>query len=212
MTTPILGLDELSAAQAQPHVVVNANVRALEAISPLIVLAIIDDPTTGQAVDGARYIVGEGAGDFLDQDGKIAYYADGWHFLEMPEGATAWVQDVEFKYRYTGSAWVPNIAAREISSTSGSIQVGDNEGVIETTSSSAVSIEVPTSDDLPVGFSVLIQQIGTGQVSLSAAGGTTILCPSALTPAAREQYSTITLRKRTSTTWIVGGDLAEATS
>lgn len=94
MTTPILGLTELAAAQSQPEVVVNAAVRGLEAVTQLVVLDITTAPPTG-AAEGDRYIVDiGGVDDFTGHDEDVAYYSGGWHFFTPLPGWRAYVQGV----------------------------------------------------------------------------------------------------------------------
>lgn len=104
MTTPILGLTELEPSQSQPHVVVNAALRALEAAVQISVISITDTPP-GSPSDGDRYIVDDGGtGDWAGQDGKVAYYSGGWQFLTPQAGWLAFVQSLDATYQYTGGS------------------------------------------------------------------------------------------------------------
>jgi hypothetical protein len=53
MTTPILDMDELAAAQSQPEVIVNAALRTLEAAMQISALGYQNDPP-GSPVEGDR--------------------------------------------------------------------------------------------------------------------------------------------------------------
>jgi ribosomal protein L24 len=79
--------------------------------------------------------------------------------------------------------------------------------VIEVDSSSATTITIPTNATLawPVGASVDILQIGTGQVTIAAAGGVTLN----FTPGnkLRTRWSSCTIMKRGTDSWILYGDL-----
>lgn len=214
MTTPILQLDEWQQGQSQPHVPVNTAIRWLELFSRLSVLSATETtPPSGSAVsDGDAYIVPTGAtGDWADQDGKIAMFlGTAWAFKEAPLGSFAWVVDTETQYRQIASlTWTATLKARTISATTGSLQLSDMDSVVETTNSSAVTLTVPANASVafPVGSTVIVRQIGAGQVNLSAEGGVTLQVPSALNAVSREQYSVIALSKRATNTWIVSGDL-----
>jgi hypothetical protein len=79
--------------------------------------------------------------------------------------------------------------------------------VIEVDSSSATTITIPTNATLawPVGASVDILQVGTGQVTIAAAGGVTLN----FTPGnkLRTRWSSCTIMKRGTDSWILYGDL-----
>ena len=80
---------------------------------------------------------------------------------------------------------------------------------IEMNSSSALNFTVPANATVAFDLGVVIEvcQMGTGQVTLVAAGGVTLLTPSSLTT--RAQYSTVSIRQSQSAvnTWVVSGDL-----
>lgn len=114
MTTPILGLTEVANAQSQPHVPINAATRALEVFGQIVAATIGDTAPPGSPADGDTYIPGDGAsGDWAGHDWEVAYYSDGWLFLEPREGWKAFVVDDETTYRYTTDSppWVDDSAA-----------------------------------------------------------------------------------------------------
>lgn len=78
--------------------------------------------------------------------------------------------------------------------------------VIEANSASAITLTVPTnaSDPFPVGTVLTIIRIGAGEVTIAASGGVTI--NSALGLKLRAQFSSVTLRKRATDTWLLTGD------
>lgn len=107
MTTPIAGLTELIAAQSQPHVPVNAAMRALEILGQLTAASITSDPP-GSPTDGLMVIVGEDpTGYFENHRGHIAYYAGGWKFLTPRNGWLAYVQNQSAYYTYDGGSPFP---------------------------------------------------------------------------------------------------------
>jgi hypothetical protein len=92
------------------------------------------------------------------------------------------------------------------SGTSYTLVLGDMFKVIETTSSSSVSVTVPPNSSVafPVGTVVEVAQLGTGVVTVVQGSGVTINTPGTLV--LRAQYSNVVLRKRASDTWVLAGD------
>lgn len=106
MTTPILGMDELAAAQSQPEVIVNAAFRALEAAIQISALGYQNDPP-GSPSEGDRYLVGDTpTGAWTGHAEEIAYYSGGWQFLEPLPGWRAYVLG-DSEYLYEESDWDP---------------------------------------------------------------------------------------------------------
>jgi hypothetical protein len=87
------------------------------------------------------------------------------------------------------------------------LALSDNTNLVEMDSSSANTITVPSDSAVafPVGASVDIFQRGTGQTTLVAGSGVTLLYTPGLKLRAR--YSAATAIKRSANTWIVTGDL-----
>ncbi len=79
---------------------------------------------------------------------------------------------------------------------------------LEMTASAGTSvITVPSdaSDNFPVGSVIQIIRVGAGEVQVTASAGATV--NNALGSRLRAQWSTATLRKRASNTWLLSGDL-----
>src|SRR5688572_19878049 len=106
MTTPILGLEELEDSQSQPHVEVNAAIRALEVLGSPIRVADKDLATPpGSPEEGDRYIVaGSPTDDWVGQDNNIAYYSGGWQFLTAETGWLAYVADEDSYYQFVAGS------------------------------------------------------------------------------------------------------------
>lgn len=106
MTTPVLGLTELEAAQSQPEVPINAALRILEAIGQLRALDIVTEPPASPD-DGDRYIVMEpSTGDFAGHETEYALrVGTAWVFLQPAAGWLCWVDayDSHVIYRTSGS-------------------------------------------------------------------------------------------------------------
>jgi hypothetical protein len=85
--------------------------------------------------------------------------------------------------------------------------IGDEGNVIEMDSSSSNTVTIPpaSSVDFAIGSAIDIFQKGTGQTSIVAGAGVTVLNTPGLKLRAR--YSMATLIKRDTNTWIVSGDL-----
>ncbi len=79
--------------------------------------------------------------------------------------------------------------------------------VLEVNSSSATTITIPANADLawPVGASMDILQTNTGQVTVAGAAGVTVNATPGLK--LRTRWSSCTIMKRATNTWIVYGDL-----
>lgn len=111
MTTPILGMDELAAAQSQPEVIVNAALRALEAAMQISAIGYQNDPP-GSPAEGDRYLVGDTpTGAWVGHAQEVAYYSGGWQFLEPLPGWRAYVIDDDEEYIFAegspGDHWEP---------------------------------------------------------------------------------------------------------
>lgn len=84
--------------------------------------------------------------------------------------------------------------------------LADADTVIEVNSATGKTVTVPPNSSVafPVGTVVQVCQYGAGQVTLAPGAGVTLRQASSLTT--RAQYSTVTLRKRATDEWVVGGD------
>ncbi len=76
------------------------------------------------------------------------------------------------------------------------------------TGSSAGACTIDTSASWVAGEQVLLRQVGTGALSVTAGSGVTINVPDGHTAAARAQGSTLALVYAGSDTWDLTGDLA----
>lgn len=87
------------------------------------------------------------------------------------------------------------------------LALADNTNLVEMNSSSANTVTIPSDSAVafPVGSAIDIFQRGTGQTTLVAGSGVTLLYTPGLKLRAR--YSAATVIKRSANTWIVTGDL-----
>lgn len=83
----------------------------------------------------------------------------------------------------------------------------DSAKLVEMGSSSAITLTVPNNDTVafPVGSQVTVVQTGTGQVTFTGAAGVTVNATPGLK--LRTQWSSGSLLKRGTNTWVVFGDL-----
>lgn len=103
---------------------------------------------------------------------------------------------------------VPSISS--FVSKTGSYVLDDlslRDNIIEVNSSSPTTVTIPLDSSLnfPVGASLDVIQIGTGEVTIAAAVGVTVNSTPGLK--LRTQWSSCTLLKRSANTWLVYGDL-----
>jgi hypothetical protein len=78
--------------------------------------------------------------------------------------------------------------------------------MVEVSNTSAITVTIPTNASVafPVGSSITILQTNTGQITVSPASGVTLN----YTPGNkfRAQWSSATLMKRATDTWVLFGD------
>jgi hypothetical protein len=85
----------------------------------------------------------------------------------------------------------------------------DVSKAVEITSSSARTVTIPPNSSVafPVGTIIEIAQLGTAQVTVAAGSGVTLHSAGSLVKT-RVQYSTCSIRKQATNTWLLAGDLA----
>ena len=86
--------------------------------------------------------------------------------------------------------------------------LAERDSMIEMNSASATTLTVPTNATVawPVGTSIDVLRVGAGAVDVAAAGGVTINATPGLK--LRAQWSSATLIKRATDTWVLVGDLS----
>jgi hypothetical protein len=85
--------------------------------------------------------------------------------------------------------------------------LADKNKMVELNNSSAITVTVPTNGTaaFDIGTTIYLTQLGTGQVTVAAAGGVTLnFTPGTKT---RAQWSQAMLLKRSTDSWILSGDL-----
>jgi uncharacterized membrane protein len=90
--------------------------------------------------------------------------------------------------------------------TSYTLALTDTQNMVEVSNTSAITVTVPanTSVAFPIGSSITILQTNSGQITVSPAAGVTLN----YTPGNkfRAQWSSATLMKRATDTWVLFGD------
>jgi hypothetical protein len=101
------------------------------------------------------------------------------------------------------------IAATTQAGASYTLVLGDAGTCVEGTSASAQTFTIPphSSVALAVGTVIEVFQFGSGQITVAAGAGVTLLSDGAKVATAG-QYATISLRQRTTNVWVLAGDLA----
>jgi hypothetical protein len=115
---------------------------------------------------------------------------------------------VEFSDGTQTKQGVPSITSIILKTGSYTLtNLSERDSVIEVSSTSPTTITIPTNTVVayPVGTSIDIFQTNTGQVTIAGDSGVTVNATPGLK--LRTQWSTATLFKRDTNTWIVYGDL-----
>lgn len=101
------------------------------------------------------------------------------------------------------------VAINSQTGTTYTLAASDQNKAVECNNASSITVTVPLNSSVafPIGSIVEIMQLGAGQITIAGASGVTIQCAS-VNLKTRAQYSIITLRKRDTDTWVLGGDLA----
>ncbi len=102
---------------------------------------------------------------------------------------------------------VPSITTINQQAGSYTTVLGDRDKLVEVSNASGVTVTIPTNASVayPVGTSIDILQTGAGQVTIAGARGVTVNATPGLK--LRTQWSSATLFKRATDTWVVFGDL-----
>ena len=118
-------------------------------------------------------------------------------------------------YDSSSSKWVnlPSsdaslVAIRSVTAST-TLVLGDTMNAVEVNASGATTVTVPPQSSVafPIGTVIEVAQLGTGSVTIAAGSGVTLQSAGALL-ATRAQYSTVSIRKRATNTWLVVGDVA----
>ena len=106
------------------------------------------------------------------------------------------------------STYAPlNLTLNQQTGTSYTFVLSDASKLVELSNASPITVTVPTNSSVPypIGTQINLLQTNTGQVTVSA-GSTTVNATPGLK--LRAQWSSATLIKRNTDTWVLVGDLS----
>lgn len=128
MTTPILGLPELEAAQTQKYLTANSTFRRLDALVNLTVFNRTTTAPPGSPSEGDRYIVAATAtGAWVGQENNVAVYVgSSWIFFTPSEGWRAYDQGANEFLIFGGSSWAIGAFDASTLSSGSLLQLGIN--------------------------------------------------------------------------------------
>lgn len=99
------------------------------------------------------------------------------------------------------------VAINAQSGTSYTLVLSDASKAVECSNGATVTVTVPPNSSVafPTGTVIDLLQVGAGQLVLAPGAGVTINTPTTLT--AKHQWSMVRLRKRSTDSWLISGDL-----
>lgn len=105
-------------------------------------------------------------------------------------------------------AQIPFLATNAQTGTTYTPVLADQGKLVEMSNASAITLTVPLNSSVafPTGTQINLLQTGAGQVTVAGAGGVTVNATPGLK--LRAQWSSATLVKRGTDTWVLLGDLS----
>lgn len=103
---------------------------------------------------------------------------------------------------------IGHIATNAQTGTTYTLVAADDGKVVEVLNASPITLTIPLDSSVPftVGTQIIVLQTGAGQITLAGAGGVTVNATPGLK--LRAQWSSVTLIKRATNTWVAIGDLS----
>ena len=172
---------------------------------------------TGATVTGLTTLPSQtgNSGKYLTTNGSVASWATlnaspALDDLSDVTITSATTNDVVY---FNGTTWInkyvqaiPTVTNAQ-SGTTYTLVLGDAGKIVEVSNASAITLTIPTNASVayPVGTQITILQTGAGQITVAAPSGGTLNA----TPGTklRAQWSSATLLKRATDTWVLMGDL-----
>lgn len=190
---------------------------AIGALETVDITATGDVDFTGATVTGIDALPSQTGnnGKYLTTDGSTASWATinatpAFDDLTDVTLTSSTTNDVVY---YNGTAWVNKYVAsiptltNAQTGTTYTLVLGDAGKIIEVDNASSITVTIPTNASVayPVGTQITILQTGAGQITVSGPSGGTLNA----TPGTklRAQWSSATLLKRATDTWVLIGDL-----
>ena len=105
-------------------------------------------------------------------------------------------------------AQIPFLSTNAQTGTTYTLVLADQGKLVEMSNASAITLTVPLNSSVayPTGTQINLLQTGAGQVTVAGAGGVTVNATPGLK--LRAQWSSATLVKRGTDTWVLLGDLS----
>jgi hypothetical protein len=122
--------------------------------------------------------------------------------MKAGNGSTAWTS-----LAYINQYALPVLVQNQQTGTSYTLVLTDSTNkLVELSNTSAITVTVPLNSSVafPVGSQIMLLQTNTGQVTVAGAGGVTVNSNPGLK--LRAQWSSATLIKRATDTWVLVGD------
>jgi hypothetical protein len=103
---------------------------------------------------------------------------------------------------------IGHIATNAQTGTTYTLVAADDGKAVEILNASPITLTVPLNSSVPytVGTQIVVLQTGAGQITVAGAGGVTVNATPGLK--LRAQWSSATLIKRATDTWVLVGDLS----
>jgi hypothetical protein len=122
-----------------------------------------------------------------------------------PSAAASWTT-------VSGGGGSSTLSTNAQTGTTYTLVLSDGGKIVEMNNASANTLTIPLNSSVavPIGTEIIVIQTGAGQTSIAVASGVTLNCtPQTATNAAklRAQWSSVSLIKRATDTWIAIGDL-----
>jgi hypothetical protein len=138
------------------------------------------------------------------------YNGASWISLSVPGAVTETGTQVLTNKTLTSpviNSPVTTVGTNAQTGTTYTLVIGDRDKIVELSNAAAITLTVPTnaSAAFPIGSTVTLLQTGAGQVTIGGAGVTINATPGLKL---RTQWSSATLLKRNTDTWVAFGDLA----
>jgi hypothetical protein len=122
--------------------------------------------------------------------------------MKAGNGSTAWTS-----LSYINQYALPVLLQNQQTGTTYTLVLADaSNKIVELSNTSAITVTVPLNSSVayPVGSQIMLLQTNSGQVTVTGAGGVTVNSNPGLK--LRAQWSSATLIKRATDTWVLVGD------
>jgi hypothetical protein len=104
-----------------------------------------------------------------------------------------------------------NVATNSQTGTTYTLALADNGKLVTLANASSIAVTIPLNSSiaLPVGAVIMMAAYGSGAVTISGAGGVTVVSggATAASPVIRAQYSSVGCIQTSANNWLVVGDL-----